>query len=157
VPVIGRLGVAAAVQVLLLGAGVSACDSCAGEVADAEAKVHTDRRWTEQDLPGIGQYVEVHWQGRALGDACSRVPGPTDWEYQGLVRMRAEQAQSLLAAYEWTVAAPGPLWPALQPLVPAGVEWQRSERYEEALDGQGRPADVYLSPGDALVYFSIQS
>ncbi|MCW6011003.1 hypothetical protein K1W54_41620 [Micromonospora sp. CPCC 205371] len=156
---IGRSRVAAVVQALLLGVGAGACDldSCADKVADAQAEMYRDHRWTEEDLPGIGQYVEVHWQTRALGNACSRAPGPTDWEYRGVVRMRTEEAQELLAAYEWTVASPVEVWPALRLLVPTDVEWLHSDSYTKALADQGRPADVYLSPDDALVYFALQS
>jgi hypothetical protein len=153
--VIGRLRVAVALQALLLAVGAGACDreSCADKVADAEAEVHTDRRWTEEDVPGIGQYVEVHWQTRAPGNPCSRVPGPTDWEYQGVAQMRAEEAQKLLKAYDWTATPPVEMWPALQPLVPAGVEWLHSEGYATAHDAQAR---VFLSPDHALVYFILQ-
>ncbi|MEH1129688.1 hypothetical protein [Micromonospora sp. CPCC 206061] len=155
---IGRLRGAAVVQALLLAVGATACgfDSCADDVADAEAEVHTDHRWTEEDVPGIGQYVEVHWQTRARGNPCSRAPGPTDWHYQGVARMRADEAQALLKAYEWTATSPAKMWPALQSLVPADAQWLHSEGYAKAHDTPASGSEIYLSPDNALVYFTLR-
>jgi hypothetical protein len=60
---------------------------CARQLAEDEAEVRTNHEWTEQDLPGLGGYTSVRWQLRAAGDPCSRMPGPTDWHYQGVLRL----------------------------------------------------------------------
>ncbi|MFI6131391.1 hypothetical protein [Micromonospora sp. NPDC051141] len=151
------LVLAAALGVALLAAcggvtwlartGDGAERDCAARVAAEEAKVRTDRRWTDADVPGIGAYPEIHWQVDYPSFACSRAPGPTDRRYQAVVRLTPADARALAAAYTWTpvTGAPPEVWPALAGYVPAGVRWQRS------VDHDAGAAEVRLDPGAALL------
>src|SRR5215213_10137256 len=87
-------------------------NNCAEQKAADEAKVRTSRWDPPAQLAELGEYLEIHWQARALGDPCSRVPGPTDWTYQGVVKLRPDDVRTLAARPGWQPATPE-VWPAL--------------------------------------------
>ncbi|MDG4801134.1 hypothetical protein [Micromonospora sp. WMMD980] len=134
----------------LVRAGDTEANDCAARVAAEEAKVRTDRRWTEQDVSGIGAYREIHWQVDYPSSACSRAPGPTDLRYQGVVRLAPADARALAATYTWTpVAGAAPeVWPALAGYVPDGVRWERGSGHGVGV------VEVFLDPGRALLLFT---
>ncbi|HEU5108290.1 MAG TPA: hypothetical protein VFT95_07010 [Micromonosporaceae bacterium] len=157
----GLAAALAAVVVAIVVVAVAAPDpSCADKLKADEAKVRTSRWEPAEDLPGLGQYVEIHWQARALGDPCSRAPGPTDWTYQGVVRLRPADARSLAGRYEWqpVVAASSSaadvmrVWPALSPFVASDVRWLHNDSYDE-MPPQVRWRRLYLDPDRALALF----
>jgi hypothetical protein len=115
---------------------------CRAKLEASAAVVRTDHHWTDQHVPGIGNYVDIHWQARALGNPCSRAPGPTDWQYQGLVQLAAPDAAALAKSRDWQPSAAPPAWPALAALIPAGTTWSRA-------------ADVYFEPNRALLLFTL--
>jgi len=168
----GRLAAAA----LVVTVAVSGCAhaegdptaDCRAQLAAAEAKVRTDHAWSELDLPGVGDYTSAHWQLRALGDPCSRAPGPDDWSYQGVLALQQDDAAVLAGRFPWrpVPATPGAvspgangldtparMWPALVPFVPNGVRWMHSEEYAETQSFGGRQGDVYLDTKFAVVFF----
>jgi hypothetical protein len=61
--VAGVLVVAGVAVAVVVGLSTSADRSCLETLQADEAKVRTDR-WQQltDDLPGIGDYVEIHWQ-----------------------------------------------------------------------------------------------
>ncbi len=75
--------------------------SCVDQLRADEAKVRTTREIITTKLPELGDYEEVHWQTRALGNPCSRAPGPTDWAYQAVVKFEAGDAAKLAATGAW--------------------------------------------------------
>ncbi|MET8912495.1 hypothetical protein [Micromonospora sp. NPDC004551] len=123
---------------------------CAAQVTAEEAKVRTDRRWTAQDVPGIGAYAEIHWQVDYPSFACSRAPGPTDLRYQGIVRLAPADARALAAGYPWAPVTGGAeqVWPGLSAYVPPDVRWRRSPAYDA-----GTRAGVQFDPDRALLLF----
>ncbi len=130
---------------------------CADQLKVDEAKVRTTRWEDPGDLPALGQYLTIHWQAKALGDPCSRMPGPTDWMYQGIVHLRPSDARSLASGYDWqdlaSSAAPEPqVWPALAPFVPANAHWLHSDTYDNA-EPQSRWRHLYLDPERAIALF----
>jgi hypothetical protein len=136
--------------------------SCAEQRRDDEATVRT-MPWQDADeLPDLGAYLEIHWQAHALGNPCSRMPGPTDWIYQGIIRLRPEDASTLAVRYAWqpvtataSPASPGPLvWPALAPFVTADVHWSRSDAYD-LVPPQSRWRQAYLDADRALLLFTL--
>ena len=120
--------------------------ACAEQKAADEAKVRTTRWDPPAQLAALGEYVEIHWQARALGDPCSRAPGPTDWSYQGVVKLRPEDARSLAATPGWQPATPE-IWPALAGFAPPAANWQRAD------GGQG--PTIYLDVTNASAVFTI--
>ncbi|MCG5470509.1 hypothetical protein LADH09A_004459 [Micromonospora sp. LAH09] len=137
-----------ALAVLSVGAGFlllrgDAADrrTCQVAVDAAQSTVRTDRWDPPDELPGLGAYPEIHWQGRPLGNPCSLLPGPTDWAYQGVVRLRPEDAQALAEQYDFVPyatldpdelpdsAAPTDVWPALAPYLPTQPVWRYSASY----------------------------
>lgn len=124
---------------------------CAAQVAAEETKVRTDRHWTAQDVPGIGEYAEIHWQVDHPSFACSRAPGPTDSRYQGIVRLAPADARALAAGYPWTPVTGGAVevWPGLSAYVPPEVRWRRSPAYDA-----GTRASVQFDPDRALLLFT---
>ncbi|MER6754155.1 hypothetical protein ABT235_08260 [Micromonospora echinofusca] len=137
--VVGCAGVA----ILTVSDDPDETPACRDSVRAEEAKVRTDRWAPPEDLPDLGDYPEIHWQLRASGDPCSRAPGPTDWAYQGVVRLRPADARTLAQRYGFVPYAPAepdqpPLtspadaWPALAPRLPAAPRWLHSRAYDEA-------------------------
>ncbi len=110
-----------------------------------EAAVRTDHHWTDKDVPGIGSYVDIHWQLKALGNPCSRAPGPTDWQYQGLVALAPPDAAALAKTVEWQPSSSPPAWPALATLIPPGTNWTRNSAYP----------DLYVDAAKALAFFTL--
>jgi len=120
--------------------------ACAEQKAADEAAVRTTRWDPPAQLAALGEYVEIHWQARALGDPCSRAPGPTDWSYQGVVKLRPEDARALAAQPGWQPATPE-IWPALDEFAPPAADWQRA-------DGDQAPT-IYLDAAGAVALFAI--
>jgi hypothetical protein len=121
--------------------------TCAEQKAADEAKVRTSRWDPPAQLADLGEYVEIHWQAKALGDPWSRAPGPTDWTYQGVVTLRPEDARTLAARPGWEPATPE-VWPALAEFVPAGATWQKA-------DGTG--PTIYLDAASAHALFTLST
>ncbi|MEU4775203.1 hypothetical protein [Micromonospora sp. NPDC023644] len=129
--------------ILAVGDDPDEAGACRESVRVEEAKVRTDRWAPPEQLPDLGDYPEIHWQLRASGDPCGRAPGPTDWAYQGVVRLRPEDARTLAQRYGFEPYAPagpdqaphsgGPAdaWPALAPFLPAAPRWLHSRSYDE--------------------------
>jgi hypothetical protein len=120
---------------------------CAAQKAADEAKIHTTRWDPPGQLADLGEYLEIHWQARALGDPCSPAPGPTDWTYQGVVKLRPDDARTLAAKPGWQPATPE-VWPALVEFVPAVATWQR---------GSGGGPAIYLDATSATALFTLST
>jgi hypothetical protein len=140
---------------------------CAKKYAAEEAKVRTDRRWTDKELPGIGEYEEIHWQVRQQGDSCHRAPGPVDYQYQGLLRLRPADARLLAERWQWSPVpqpAPSPAsgsgpelrpWPRLAALMPAGPGWRHSAAYRDTALTGTYWGSLYLFPEQSLAFFTL--
>jgi len=148
----------------LMLAGCSPADNtCQEKLTEAESVVHTDREFTAVDVPGIGEYTDIHWQVRAAGHACSRVPGPNDWHYQGLVKLTSADAAALLAAYDWQPIDPGAanvqwdspaqMWSGLKEFAPQTWGWQHSPKYTAAQQMGTRWGTLYLDPQAEVGFF----
>jgi len=123
--------------------------TCTSQVQGFEQTVQDSRKWTEKEIPGIGDYLEVHWLGKPGSDPCSRAPGPTDWYYQGFARLRPQDATALQAAKEWKPQAPEQIWPGLLPYAPATPQWLRA-RNDTNFRG-----DLHLDPATGTLFFSL--
>ncbi|GGN99027.1 hypothetical protein GCM10010112_92450 [Actinoplanes lobatus] len=166
----GVVAAAAVVGSILAVVGTWQADAgatdCSEQLAAGQATVHTDRRWTEADIPGVGSYPEIHWQTQAAGNPCSRAPGPTDWRYQGVIRLRPEDATALADRYDWRPVpavipsyseeyefeTPNQMWPALVPFVPDGTRWLHSRTWTETHSQGTQWTDLYLAPDQALAF-----
>ncbi|MFG1777125.1 hypothetical protein ACGFIG_11935 [Micromonospora sp. NPDC049048] len=151
--------------ILVVGDDRDEARTCQESVRAAEAKVRTDRWDPPGDLPDLGDYPEIHWQLRASGEPCGRAPGPTDWAYQGVVRLRAEDARTLAQRYDFVPYAPagpagtpqpGPAdaWPALAPYLPPAPRWLHSRSYDE-----GKPSTrwraAFLDVEHGTLFFTL--
>ena len=114
--------------------------SCQESVHTAEAKVRTYRSDPPNELPALGNYPEIHWQVRAMGNACSPAPGPTDLAYQGVVKLNPGDALTLAKQFEFvpfdpselpSPSTPADVWPKLRPYLPSGARWLHSQSYNE--------------------------
>ncbi|MET8362818.1 hypothetical protein ABZU53_04505 [Micromonospora sp. NPDC005194] len=140
---------AAAVALLaVVGCDTAAVDEtrgCQEQRQLDEAKVRVSRWEPPDELPFIGDYSEIHWQARALGNPCSRMPGPTDWEYQGVIILRPEDAHRLAERFEFVSFTnidpaelihshtPTDVRPDLAPFLPTKPQWLHSQTYNDAL------------------------
>ncbi|MGA5308387.1 hypothetical protein [Micromonospora taraxaci] len=149
-----RAAVLGAVVVLLAVVGcvtavVVETRGCQESLKADEAEVRVSRWESPEDLPNIGEYSEIHWQARALGNPCSLVPGPTDWEYQGVAVLRPQDARTLAEQFEFVPFSadkpaellhsrtPADAWPGLVPFLPAESRWLHSQAYDETLPSSG--------------------
>jgi hypothetical protein len=124
---------------------------CTAQVQASEAAVRTGRDWTSEDIPGIGDYVEIHWQGKTLGSPCSRVPGPTDWQAEGVLRLRDTDTGGFAT---WTAATVTPkVRDALLPFVPDGVRWRHGGGFPQHV--KGNQVDLYVDPDLAVAWFTV--
>lgn len=169
VAAVGGVLAAAGVVAAMVRVGADADRSCVATSQADEAKIRTDR-WQSlaEDLPEIGDYVEIHWQARAAGDTCSRASGPTDRRYQGLVRLQPQDARALADGYDWQPVAataspgtyqwdtPAQMWPALTAFSPAEPHWLHSGAYAKAHFQHGRWGDLYLDPAAGFAFFVLQ-
>ncbi|MDG4837611.1 hypothetical protein O7631_13905 [Micromonospora sp. WMMD967] len=137
---------AAVVLLAVVGCDMAAVDEtrgCQEQRQADEAKVLVGRWEWPEELPLIGEYAEIHWQARALGDPCSRLPGPTDWEYQGVIVLRPEDARTMAEQFDFVPFAsidpaelthshtPTDVRPDLVAFLPAKPQWLHSQTYNE--------------------------
>jgi hypothetical protein len=97
---------------------------------------------------------------RALGDPCSRGPGPTDYRYQLVARLRSDDVAILMARYPFAAGStvhssgltdtPADVWPALAPFLPASPNWQHSDDYDEA-GSETMWRLAFLDPDHAII------
>jgi hypothetical protein len=138
--------------------------ACQASLRADEAKVRTERWDPPTELPDLGEYLEIHWQARAAGDPCDRAPGPTDWRYQGVVKLKPADAKALAEQYDWGAVeasadpndpdTPAQLWDALKPFVPADVRWRHSRIYDQE-EPQIRWRTFYFDPDRAVAWFAL--
>lgn len=160
------VAVAGVATVVVDGARDPAARDCPAAFQSDEAKVRTDR-WAvlTQELPGVGDFVDVHWQARSAGDPCSRGPGPTDWRYEGVVRLRPQDARALGAGYDWQPVpasgspgtsgfdTPDRMWLTLAPFVAPGARWLHSATYAGTHFQHSRWGDLYLDEANNQAFF----
>ncbi|MFC4016446.1 hypothetical protein ACFOW4_00565 [Micromonospora sp. GCM10011542] len=115
--------------------------TCEESAALSAAKVRTDLGELAEEVPGLGEPVEIHWQVRVRGNPCSRVPGPTDRAYQGVVTLRPQDARRLSEQHGFTPfsaidpgeldhsSTPADVWPDLVPFLPPEPRWRYSASY----------------------------
>jgi hypothetical protein len=155
--------------VLAAGLALAGCGDaadgpgCVDQLKKDEAVVRTEHNLDGEDLPGVGDYLEVHWQLHASGDPCLRLLGPTDWKYQDVIVLREADAAALKAAWDWQpvtgptpssshqiFATPSDIWPALAEYLAKSARWTHSDAYDTAgFSGQNR--SVYLDPDHAIL------
>ncbi|MEU8254231.1 hypothetical protein AB0C06_08200 [Micromonospora inaquosa] len=141
------LAAVAGLLLVVLGCDTAAADEtrgCQEQRQADEEKVRVSRWESPEELPFVGEYSEIHWQARALGNPCSRAPGPTDWEYQGVIVLRPEDAHRLAEQFAFVPFAsidpaellhshtPTDVRPDLVPFLPTKPRWLHSEIYNEA-------------------------
>ncbi|MEV4516296.1 hypothetical protein AB0K00_45955 [Dactylosporangium sp. NPDC049525] len=124
---------------------------CTDQLQVDVSAVRTAREWTSEDIPGVGDYVEIHWQADTPGSPCSRAPGPTDWQYEGVLRLRDTDTAAFAA---WPAATGAPsVRDALRSFVPAGVHWRHGGGFPQSV--HGRVVDLYVDPDLAVAWFSL--
>jgi hypothetical protein len=125
---------------------------CAHGPARMSGQVHATHVWTDRQVPGLGQYRELHWEETVPGAGCRTTRGEV--EVYGVAQLRPEDTRALERRYRWQPGGTGWLSPqavprALKVLVPQGTQWRSAEGYA------GAPAaGLLLAPGHNLAFFS---
>ncbi|MDG6105078.1 hypothetical protein [Dactylosporangium aurantiacum] len=127
--------------------------TCTQQAQADAAAIRTGRDWTADDVPGIGDYVEIHWQAGTLGVPCSRAPGPTDWRAEGVLRLRDTDAAAF-AAWPAATGAP-PVRDTLRPFLPEAVRWRHGGDFPR--QHKGRTVDLYADPDRAVAWFTVST
>jgi hypothetical protein len=124
--------------------------------------VRTDREPIAKRFPGLGDFAEVHWQGKVLGEGGSNqrvdVPGPTDVSIKAVVKLRAEDFAKAKKAYEW--APPPSGWQSgigdgLRQYAPGTTNWGRSDDYDRQVCTNAYGGTVYLELDTGIVYLNV--
>ena len=103
-------------------------------------------------FPLLGRPDGAQWMSGTMGDA--RVPGPSTYWIDALVRLQPDHAAWLRRQYPVQPGSDSPdVVGGLRPLLPAGP-WSRSAALDAALSQQGFAAKAYLS-GDQLVLVAL--
>ena len=127
----------------LVGGEVAADRTCPDQLAADKAEIRTDRGFPAENVPGLGDFLDVHWQVDTEANPCS-------------VRLRPAAARALAAAYPWEAATAEPaVWPGLSAYVPAGVRWQHSAAYDEGAAGS-RHIELHLDTDRAVALFHLR-
>lgn len=81
------------------------------------------------------------------------MPGPTDWQAEGVLRLRDTDTGAFAA---WAVATvPPTVRDTLRPFVPEGVRWRHSADFPQAV--QGGRVDLFVDPERAVAWFSFET
>lgn len=133
-------------------------DFCGDQVAEVNETVYTAHRWTEKDLPGIGDYDEVHYRVAIAGTPCRRgAPAAADKSYQGVIRLRPEDAAKLAADYDWAPVAAPEIWAGLEKFVPADPGWLGSADYSKTEPTGPLRGDLLLSADRSTAFFLLST
>ena len=66
----------------------------------------TDMDAIAKMFPSLEGALESEWEQIKLGGGDDRVPGPTDYMYQGYIVLSDEAAQKYATSYKWSEAEP---------------------------------------------------
>jgi hypothetical protein len=102
-------------------------------------------------FPLLGQPLSAKWMSGTMGD--SRVPGPSTYWIDAIVRLPAEQAATLRHQYalKTTAASTAPdLAPGLREHLPR-PPWEAGDALNSALSQQGWSVKAYLSADDLVL------
>ncbi|SEB99286.1 hypothetical protein [Streptomyces sp. TLI_105] len=119
-----------------------------------EAEVRTDREPVEKRFPQFGRFTGVEWAAAPLGQANSRVPGPTDVRLSGVATLAEADVRRLLKEYDWVPAAQPPaVLGSIVPEVPEGTEWRTSEEFTSEVTRGVYTGSFHLDPGAGTMVF----
>ncbi|MFF8378488.1 hypothetical protein ACF07V_20445 [Streptomyces sp. NPDC015661] len=119
-----------------------------------EAEVRTDRAPVEQRFPQFGRFTGVEWAAAPLGQADSRVPGPTDVRFSGVATLAEADVRRLLKEYDWVPAEKPPaVLGGIAPKVPGGTAWRTSEEFTSEVTRDVYTGEFHLDPAAGLMVF----
>ncbi|WP_345696089.1 hypothetical protein [Kitasatospora terrestris] len=121
---------------------------------DAEVKVETDLAPVKRLMPQLGPVVSAHWTLWSSALPGDRLPmGPIDAYFHGFVQVAAGQVARLLDGHGTAATALPRVSKLLEPFVPAGGSWVRSEELDRRLL-TARGSELFFDRGADLVYVS---
>jgi hypothetical protein len=145
---------------LLAASGCGPVDAPKGAAASAPGPAggpaafvfRTEKEPIEGRFRWLAPVRSVRWTAFALGNADDRVPGPTDYEVDGVAWLTPAQLTALRADWTWHQESPADYPPGLDPSLATGT-WWHSDEFDAARHLEsGR---FYLDPERGEVYFSV--
>ncbi|GAA4854665.1 hypothetical protein [Kitasatospora terrestris] len=148
-----RNGLLAAASLM---APVTACGSEAEPpptAAPTKLEIRTSTTELTARLPGLGQLAEAHWQFDLHDNSGGRVPGPSDFSIDAVVRLQPGAVAGLLKGREARdMALPG-VSAGLAPFLPSGAVWLHSPELDREL-AVATSATFWFDPASDSVYVS---
>ncbi|MFD3656952.1 hypothetical protein [Streptomyces sp. NPDC058620] len=127
-------------------------------VASKAPEIRTDTGPLTRRLPKLGRIVSAHWQQETPG-GDSRVPGPTDYFVNALMKLGSGSVAALTASAQMEPAVAGPepdgisIPAGLTEFVPGQARWVRSAALDERLV-RADFAALYFDRASDTVYLS---
>ncbi|MEU0398847.1 hypothetical protein ABZ318_01085 [Streptomyces sp. NPDC006197] len=119
-----------------------------------EAEVRTDREPVEKRFPQFGRFTGVEWAATPLGQADSRVPGPTDVRLSGVATLARADVQRLLKEYDWVPAGQPPaVLGSIASEVPEGAAWRTSGEFTSEVTRDVYTGSFHLDPEAGVMVF----
>jgi hypothetical protein len=134
------------------GVAEPAEESRADVASKSDQGIRRDKDLVKQYFPELGNFHEVVWKGEILGgDPRSLMPGPSDFEVSGVVRLADADVAKLRQDYTWQVEPGAPVVLSdIHPRVPKSVQWQTSENFTAAIT-EGRYAATFYADFDQKI------
>jgi predicted small secreted protein len=158
----------AVASVLLAGCGnenrsAGAASSSAGESRDdadwkSDQGIRRDKELVKKYFPELGDFDDVVWKGEILGDARSVMPGPSDIQVSGVVRLADADATKLRQDYIWQ-AEPGTpvVLSDVRSYVPKSAQWQTSMGFTTAVTEGRYSARFYADFDQKVIVFDARN
>ena len=115
---------------------------------ETENKVSTDLGSIAVFFPELEGAQEAEWEQITMGSGDSRVPGPTDYKYQGYVTISGEAAEKYASSYEWEEREPKV---ELENIEERSGEWKYCYDFEKDML-QGRYGGSIWIDGDKILF-----
>ncbi|WP_457034258.1 hypothetical protein [Kitasatospora sp. P5_F3] len=140
----------------LLTAQLTACGSAAEPppaAAPTKLEVRTSTEELTARLPKLGQIVGAHWQFDPHDNSGGRVPGPSDYYIDAVLRLQPGEVARLLKGREARDTALPQVSPDLAAFLPNGAVWLHSAKLDREL-ALADSATFWLDPASDSVYLS---
>ncbi|MEV7177867.1 hypothetical protein [Kitasatospora sp. NPDC093679] len=140
----------------LLTAPLTACGSAAeppSAAAPTKLEIRTSTTELTARLPKLGRIVEAHWQFDPHDNSGGRVPGPSDYFIDAVMRLQPGTVAGLLKDRQaQDMVLPGTS-SGLAAFLPNGAVWQHSLELDREL-ARASSATFWFDPASDSVYLA---
>ena len=136
------------ILVLALLVCATACTNGKRAGEEAKSSVSTDISAIEKLFPSLEGATEIEWEQVTLGSGDSRVPGPTDYRFQGYIVLSDDAAQKYASSYDFTEAEPDVTFENIKE---REGKWKYSEDFCKDIIPEYYPGSVWID-GNTILF-----